>query len=198
MGSDDLRKDAEQLQLLVRRVEVEQRDDEDDRRTRPPTILREQQRSTGTTCVEVGGRTLIRLRKPSVGSAATRNRPKTARRATQDRPPRRRWRRRRHGEGSRDAATRSLRSRYARRSGEKRSRKRALPARRYARWRRRRRVASPPLLNHGLHAIDATSTRRRSGDGVEMDITHLRAGARRAACAWGSRSTRRPRGRATS
>ena len=42
----------------------------------------------------------------------------------------RRWRRRRHGEGSRDAATRSLRSRYARLSGEKRSRKRALPARR--------------------------------------------------------------------
>ena len=79
MGSDDLWKDAEQLQLLVRRVEVEQRDDEDDRRTRPPTILREQQRSTGTTCVEVGGRTLLRLKKPCVGSAATRNHPKTAR-----------------------------------------------------------------------------------------------------------------------
>ena len=31
MGSDDLRKDAEQLQPLVRRVEVEQRDDEDGR-----------------------------------------------------------------------------------------------------------------------------------------------------------------------
>ena len=94
MGSADLRKDVEQLQLLVRRVEVEQRDDEDDRRTHPPTILREQQRSTGTTCVEVAGRTLLRLRKPSVGSAATRNLPKTARRAAQDRPPRRRWHRR--------------------------------------------------------------------------------------------------------
>ena len=57
-------------------------------------IMREQQRSTCTTCVEVGGRTLLRLRKPSVGSAATRNRPKTAWRAAQDRPPRRRWRRR--------------------------------------------------------------------------------------------------------
>ena len=34
------------------------------------------------------------LRKPGVGSAAAENRPKTARRATQDRPPRRRWRRR--------------------------------------------------------------------------------------------------------
>ena len=93
MGLDDLRNDVEQLQLLVQRVEVEQRDDEDDRRTRPPTILREQQRSTGRTCVEVGGRTLLRLRKPNVGSAAARNRPKTARRAAQDRPPRRRWRR---------------------------------------------------------------------------------------------------------
>ena len=93
MGLDERWKDAQQLQPLVRRVEVDQRDDEDDRRTRPPTILREQQRSTGTTCVEVGGRTLLRLRKPGVGSAATRNRPKTARRAAQDRPPRRRWRR---------------------------------------------------------------------------------------------------------
>ena len=94
MGSADLQKDVEQLQLLVRRVEVEQRDDEDGRQNLPPTILREQQRSTCRTCVEVAGRTLLRLRKPSVGSAATRNRPKTARRATQDRPPKRRWRRR--------------------------------------------------------------------------------------------------------
>ena len=93
MGSDDLRNDVEQLQLLVRRVEVDQLDVEDDRRILLPTILREQQRSTGTTCMEVAGRTLLRLRKPSVGSAATRNRPKTARRAAQDRPPRRRWRR---------------------------------------------------------------------------------------------------------
>ena len=86
MGSADLRKDAEQLQPLIWRVEVDQRDDEDDRRTRPPTILREQQRSTCTTCVWVAGRTLLRLRKPGVESAATRNRPKTARRATQDQP----------------------------------------------------------------------------------------------------------------
>ena len=70
MGSDDLRNDVEQLQLLVRRVEVDQLDVEDDRRILLPTILREQQRSTGRTCVEVAGRTLLRLRKPSVGSAA--------------------------------------------------------------------------------------------------------------------------------
>ena len=94
IGSADLQKDVEQLQLLVRRVEVDQRDDEDDRRILSPTILRDQQRSTGRTCVEVAGRTLLRLRKPSVGSTAVGNRPKTARRAAQDRPPRRRWRRR--------------------------------------------------------------------------------------------------------
>ena len=94
MGSASAWKDVEQLQLLVRRVEVDQRDDEDDRRILSPTILRDQQRSTGTTCVEVAGRTLLRLRKPSVGSTAVGNRPKTARRAAQDRPPRRRWRRR--------------------------------------------------------------------------------------------------------
>ena len=41
MGSADLQNDVEQLQLLVRRVEVDQLDDEDDRQTRPPTILRE-------------------------------------------------------------------------------------------------------------------------------------------------------------
>ena len=93
MGLDDLRKDVEQLQLLVWRVEVDQLDVEDDRRILLPAILCEQQRSTYTTCVEVDGRTLLRLRKPGVGSAATRNRPKTARRAAQDRPPRRRWRR---------------------------------------------------------------------------------------------------------
>jgi hypothetical protein len=93
MGSADLQKDVEQLQLLVRRVEVDQRDDEDDRRAHPPAILREQQRSTGTTCVEVAGRTLLRPRKPTVRSAATRNRPKAARRAAEDeRPWRRQWR----------------------------------------------------------------------------------------------------------
>jgi len=46
MWSADLQKDVEQLQLLVRRVEVDQLDDEDDRQTRPPTILRDQQRYT--------------------------------------------------------------------------------------------------------------------------------------------------------
>ena len=46
-GSDDLRNDVEQLQLLVWRVEVDQLDVEDDRRILLPTILREQQRSTG-------------------------------------------------------------------------------------------------------------------------------------------------------
>ena len=71
MGSADLRKDVEQLQLLVQRVEVEQRDDEDDRRILPPTILREQQRSTGRTCVEVGGRTFLQLRKPGVSIKST-------------------------------------------------------------------------------------------------------------------------------
>ena len=71
MGLDERWKHVQQLQPLVRRVEVDQRDDEDDRRTRPPTILREQQRSTGRTCVEVGGRTFIRLRKPGVSIKST-------------------------------------------------------------------------------------------------------------------------------
>ena len=84
MGSADLRKDVEQLQPLVRRVEVEQRDDEDGRQILPPTILREQQRSTYTTCVEVAGRTLLRAqeawrrercrRKPPENSPASRPR----------------------------------------------------------------------------------------------------------------------------
>ena len=94
MGLDERWNDAEQLQPLIWRVEVDQRDDENDRRTHPPTILREQQRSPYRTCVEVGGRTLLRLMKPNVRSAAAGNCPKTARRATQDRPPRRRRRRR--------------------------------------------------------------------------------------------------------
>ena len=94
MGSADLRKVVEQLQPLIRRVEVDQLDDEDGREILLSTILREQQRSPCRRCVEVAGRTLLRLRKPSVGSAAARNCPKTARRAAQDRPPRRRWRRR--------------------------------------------------------------------------------------------------------
>jgi hypothetical protein len=80
MGSAGAWKDVEQLQLLVR-LEVEQRDDEDGREIFSPTILREQQRSICTTCVEVTIRTLLRLRKPRVGSAATRDCPKTAQRA---------------------------------------------------------------------------------------------------------------------
>ena len=71
MGSADLRKDVEQLQLLVQRVEVEQRDEEYRLQTRPPTILREQQRSSCRLCVEAAVRTSHWLRKPSVGSAAT-------------------------------------------------------------------------------------------------------------------------------
>ena len=94
IGSADLREAIGQLQLPVRCVEVGQRDDEDGRQILPPTILREQQRSTCTTCVEVAGRTFLRLGKPCVGSAAAGNRPQTARRAAQDRRPRRRWRRR--------------------------------------------------------------------------------------------------------
>ena len=70
-----------QTQPLIRRVEVDQLDDEDGREILLSTILREQQRSPCRTCVEVAGRTLIWLRKPSVGSAAIRNRPKTAWRA---------------------------------------------------------------------------------------------------------------------
>ena len=90
IGPADLQKDREQLQPLVRRLEVDQRDDEDGRQILPPTIPRKQQCSTGTTCAEVAGRTFLRLRKPGVGSTATGNRPKTARRAAQDRPARRR------------------------------------------------------------------------------------------------------------
>ena len=84
IGSADLRKDVQQLKLPVRRVEVEQRDDEDGRQILPPTILREQQRSTYTTCVEVAGRTLLRAqearrrercrRKPPENSPASRPR----------------------------------------------------------------------------------------------------------------------------
>ena len=71
MGLDERWKDVEQLQLLVQRVVVEQRDDEDRHQTRPPTILREQQRSSYTLCVAAAVRTSHWLRKPSVGSAAT-------------------------------------------------------------------------------------------------------------------------------
>ena len=81
-------------QLPVRRVEVAQRDNENRRQTRPPTILREQQRSSGTLCAEAAVRTSHRLGKTTFGCPVAGNRPKTARRAAQDRPPWRRWRRR--------------------------------------------------------------------------------------------------------
>ena len=62
-----------------RSVVATQRDDGDRGRTRPPTILRQPQLSPVRTCVDVAGRTLLWLRKTHVGSAATRNCPKTAR-----------------------------------------------------------------------------------------------------------------------
>ena len=93
MRSADLRNDVEQLQPLVQRVDVEQRDAEDHRQTRPPAILREQQRSSCRICVEAAGRTSYRLGKVASRVAAAGNHPRTARRAAQDGPPRRRWRR---------------------------------------------------------------------------------------------------------
>ena len=94
VGSDERWRAVGQLQLPMWRVltSTSSMTDEADRRTRPPTILREQQRSTGTARAEVAGRAFVRLRKPSVGSAAAGGRPNTARRAAQDRPPGRRWR----------------------------------------------------------------------------------------------------------
>ena len=93
IGSADLRNDVEQQQPLVQRVDVEQRDAEDHRQTRPPAILREQQRSSDTLCVEAAGRTSHRLGKVASRVATAGNHPRTARRAAQDGPPRRRWRR---------------------------------------------------------------------------------------------------------
>ena len=93
IGSADLRNDVEQQQPLVQRVDVEQRDAEDHRQTRPPAILREQQRSSGRICVEAAGRTSYRLGKVASRVATAGNHPRTARRAAQDGPPRRRWRR---------------------------------------------------------------------------------------------------------
>ena len=71
IGLDERRKAVGQLQLPIWRVVVEQRDDEYRRQTRPPAILREQQRSSYTLCVDAAVRTSHRLRKSSVGSAAT-------------------------------------------------------------------------------------------------------------------------------
>ena len=94
MGSNERRKAVWQLQLPVRRVELEQRDVEDGREILPPTILREQQRSSGTLCAEAAVRTSHRLGKTTFGCPVAGNHPRTARRAAQDRPPWRRWRRR--------------------------------------------------------------------------------------------------------
>eukprot|EP01044_Picomonas_judraskeda_P025497 COSAG03_NODE_7410_length_921_cov_2.594891_1_plen_60_part_00 len=55
IGSDERLEDVEQLQLLVRRADVAQRDAEDHRQTRQPTILREQQSLACRTCVEGAG-----------------------------------------------------------------------------------------------------------------------------------------------
>ena len=94
IGSDERRKAVGQLQLPVWRVVVEQRDEEYRLQTRPPTILREQQRSSCRLCVEAAVRTSHRLGKTTFGCPVAGNRPRTARRAAQDRPPWRRWRRR--------------------------------------------------------------------------------------------------------
>ena len=55
IGSDERPEAVEQIQLLVRRADVAQRDAEDHRQTRQPTILREQQSLTCRTCVEGAG-----------------------------------------------------------------------------------------------------------------------------------------------
>ena len=92
IGSDGRWKAVEQLELLVRRVAVEQRDDEDRRPTRPPATLREHQRSSCTLCRKAAGNASHQLGKAASRVAAAGNHPRTARRATQDEPPRRRWR----------------------------------------------------------------------------------------------------------
>ena len=83
MGSDERRKAVGQLQLPVWRVVVEQRDDEDRLQPRPPAILREQQRSSYTLCVEAAVRTSHQLGKTAFGCPVAGNRPRTARRAAQ-------------------------------------------------------------------------------------------------------------------
>jgi len=93
IGSDERLEAVEQLQPPRGRVDVAQRDAEDHRQARPPAILREQQRYSGTTCVEAAGRTSYRLGKVASRVAAAGNHPRTARRDAQDGPPRRRWRR---------------------------------------------------------------------------------------------------------
>ena len=79
MRSADLRNDVEQQQPLVQCVDVEKRDAEDHRQTRPPAILREQQRSSGRICVEAAGRTSYRLGKVASRVAVAGNHPRTAR-----------------------------------------------------------------------------------------------------------------------
>ena len=93
IGSNDRPEAVEQQQPLVQRVDVAQRDAEDHHQTRPPAILREQQRSSCRICVEAARRTSYRLGKVASRVAVAGNHPRTARRAAQDGPPRRRWRR---------------------------------------------------------------------------------------------------------
>eukprot|EP01043_Picozoa_sp_COSAG02_P057855 COSAG02_NODE_7097_length_3187_cov_5.232513_1_plen_187_part_00 len=92
IGSDERWKAVGQLQLPVRRVDVEQRDDEDGREILSPTFLREQQRSSYTLCAEAAVHTSHWLGKTAFGCPVAGNHPRTARRAAQDRW--RRWRRR--------------------------------------------------------------------------------------------------------
>ena len=54
IGSADLRKDVEQLKLPVRRVEVEQHDDEDGRQILPPAILSEGEAARCRTLLRPG------------------------------------------------------------------------------------------------------------------------------------------------
>ena len=94
MGSDERRKAVRQLQLPVWRVVVAHHNVEDRLQTRPPAILREQQRSSCRLCAEAAVRTSHQLGKTAFGCPVAGNHPRTARRAAQDRPPWRRWRRR--------------------------------------------------------------------------------------------------------
>ena len=54
IGSTDLRKDVQQLKLPVRRVEVEQHDDEDGRQILPPAILSEGEAARGRSLLRPG------------------------------------------------------------------------------------------------------------------------------------------------
>ena len=83
IGSDERPEAVGELQPPRGRVDVAQRDAEDHHQTRPPAILREQQRSSDTLCVEAAGRTSYRLGKVASRVATAGNHPRTARRAAQ-------------------------------------------------------------------------------------------------------------------